>query len=64
MKNYIVAMLNVEDHDEPKFLPLNTGKMYTRVEAMAKAEELNNTCKEELKVLDYDSFVAYSTYSE
>ena len=63
-KTYIVAMINLENHNEPKFQLLQTGKMYTRMEAMAKAEELNKTCQEELKALDYDSFVAYSVYSE
>lgn len=61
MKQYIVAMVNMEDQ---RFEGLHTGKLYTRKEAMDKAEELNKTCQSELKALDYQSFVAYSVCSE
>lgn len=59
---YIVAMM--KDGKETVIKPLNTGKRYSRAEAMSKAEELNVTCQYELKHLDYDRFVAYSLYSE
>ena len=64
MKQYIVAMMSMEYPTDPRFEALHTGKLYTRMEAMAKAEQLNKTCHEELKALDYDSFVAYSLCSE
>lgn len=64
MKQYIVAMVNMERPEDPRFEPLHTGKLYTRMEAMTKAEELNKTCQSELKTLDYDSFVAYSVYND
>ena len=64
MKNYIIAMVNMEKENEPHFKMLDIGKVYEREEAMAKAKELNETCQEELKALDYDSFIAYSIYSE
>ena len=64
MKQYIVAMVNMERPADPRFKELHTGKLYTRMEAMAKAEELNKTCQGELKAFDYDSFVAYSVYTD
>ena len=63
-KTYVVAMMNMQKPNDPVFKMLNTGKLYTRQEAVIRAEELNKTCQEELKALDYDSFVAYSVYSE
>jgi len=64
MKNYIIAMVNMQKENDPHFQMLPTGKFYEREEAMAKAKELNETCQGELKALDYDSFIAYSVYSE
>ena len=60
--NYIVAM--IKEGKETIITPLNTGKRYTRPEAMAKAEELNITFQYELKCLDHDRFIAYCIYSE
>lgn len=60
--NYIIAM--IKEGKETVITPLNTGKRYTRPEAMAKAETLNVTCQFELKRLDHDRFIAYSVYSE
>lgn len=64
LRSYIIAMVNMEKENEPHFKMLNTGKFYEREEAMSKAKELNETCQGELKALDYDSFIAYSIYSE
>lgn len=60
--NYIIAM--IKEGKDTVITPLNTGKRYTRAEAMAKAETLNVTCQFELKRLDHDRFIAYSIYSE
>ena len=62
--NYVIAMLNMEKENEPRFQILDTGKRYHREDAIAKAKKMNETMKEELKVLDYDSFVAYNSDSE
>lgn len=64
MNIYKVAMQGKQESGYPKLKVLDTGKWYSRGAAMDKAEELNKTCQEELKALDYDSFVAYSVYSE
>ena len=61
-KSYVVAMVR-----EGKFFqikPLNTGRLYSREEAMRRAAELQEKCQFELKRLDYDRFVAYSICSE
>ena len=60
--NYIIAM--IKEGKDTVITPLNTGKRYTRAEAMAKAETLNVTCQFELKRLDHDRFIAYSICSE
>lgn len=62
--NYIIAMIDMKKEKDPRFQPLDTGARYSREEALAKAKEMNNTMKEELIVLDYDSYVAYSLDSE
>jgi len=55
--SYLVAMVNLETaHIEP----LYTGKTYNKIEALQRVNELNKNCREELKALDYDSFVVYS----
>lgn len=59
-KTYIVAMLS----EKRGFYPLDTGIRYSREEALDRAKEMNNLLKGELKALDYDTFVAYSLYSE
>lgn len=61
-KSYVVAMVR-----EGKFFqikPLNTGRLYSREEAMRRAVKLQETCQFELKYLDYDRFVAYNVYNE
>ena len=60
--NYIVAM--IKEGKDTIIKPLDTGKRYSRSEAMSKAEELNVTCQFELKRLDYDKFIAYGIGSE
>lgn len=65
MNNYIIAMTKEDSFKtEDKVRPLDVGKRYTKLQAEAKAEELNKTHKEELVALDYDKFVAYSICSE
>jgi hypothetical protein len=60
-QSYIIAMTKADNFKtEAKVRPLDTGKRYSKVEAEKRAEELNRTHKEELLVLDYDKFVAYS----
>jgi len=44
--------------------PLNTGRLYSREEAMKRAAKLQETCPIELKRLDYDRFVAYNVFNE
>ena len=63
-KNYLIAMVNMKKEKDPRFEVLDTGKRYSREEALTKAKEMNETLQEELLVLDYDSFVAYSLDSE
>ena len=61
-KSYVVAMLR-----EGKFFsikPLDTGRRYSREDAMKKAAKLQETCPIELKRLDYDRFVAYNLINE
>jgi hypothetical protein len=61
-KSYVVAMLR-----EGKFFsikPLDTGRRYSREDAMKKAAQLQETCPVELKRLDYDRFVAYNPINE
>ena len=57
---YIVAMIT----NEQDLIPLNCGRVYGRVAAQMRAEELQETCKEELKALDAYRFVAYSLINE
>ena len=59
---YVVAM--IKDGKETVIKPLDTGRRYTRDEAMAKAKRMNDNCQFELKYLDYDKFIAYSICSE
>lgn len=64
-QKYIIAMTKADSFKtEAKVRPLDTGKRYSKVEAEKRAEELNNTHKEELVYLDYDKFVAYGLGSE
>jgi len=60
--SYCVAMVR-----EGKFFsikPLNTGRLYSREEAMKRAAKLQEVCPIELKRLDYDRFVAYNVFNE
>ena len=65
MQSYIIAMTKQDNFKtEAKVRPLDTGKRYTKVQAEARAQQLNKTHKEELVYLDYDKFVAYGLGSE
>lgn len=59
-RTYVVAM--IKDGKETVIKPLDTGRRYTRDEAMARAKIMNDNCQFELKYLDYDKFIAYSIY--
>lgn len=59
--DYVVAMLKEQvGRDGPKLSVLDTGKRYSKLAAEKRAKELTETSSEELKYLDYDSFVAYN----
>lgn len=69
MKIYVAAMVRLEPRRDEDGVPLRyvyplkTGKLYTLSEAEAIVAKLQKYCQVELKVLDYDRFVSYNTYS-
>jgi len=64
MNLYQVAMIDTTKEAEPRLQVLDTGKLYSREDAIVRAEKLNKYCTEELKALDYTKFVPYSVFSE
>lgn len=64
MNNYIIAMIKEDPRKGPTITLLDTGRRYNKIAAELRAEQLNNTCKEELIALDHTQFVAYGLNSE
>jgi hypothetical protein len=64
MNLYKIAMVNTTKEAFPRFHVLETGKLYSREDAIARAYRMNKYCTEELKALDYTKFVPYSVFSE
>jgi len=64
-RHYIVAMKREMSWSRPGQVSPSTkelyvGKLYTLQEARKRVEELNETCKPELKYLGFDEFIVYS----
>ena len=64
MNLYKIAMVDTTKEAFPRFHVLDTGKLYSREDAIVRAEKLNKYCTEELKALDYTKYVPYSVFSE
>lgn len=64
MNLYKIAMIDTTKEAEPRVQVLDVGKLYSREDAIARADQMNKYCTEELKALDYTKFVPFSVFSE
>jgi len=64
MNLYKIAMVYTTKEAFPRFHVLDTGKLCSREDAIARAYQMNKDYTDELKALGYTKFVPYSSYSE
>jgi len=57
---YAITMVDYSKPKSPVYLNLDVGRRYSRVEAMDRAEELNRSMPDALKVLGFDKFIPYN----